>query len=120
MLDNVYGWWYIVYVPHRAYKNKPKGCTKMTVQEFANKILSLPISKQNEFFESLKKELSQEDWETTVKFIALHSMFCDVQKYEAIKNAIRDQMCEDIYGHIVEPQNKKDISCNPPYMTTIL
>lgn len=92
----------------------------MTMNEFAAKIINMPAHKQNEFFERLKNELSKEDWETTVKFIALHSMFCDKQKYEAIKNAVREQIAEEIYGHPVEYKKKVEDPCNPVYMTTIL
>ena len=76
----------------------------MTSIEFANKVISMPASVQNAFFENLKKELSKEDWETVVKFISLHSMFCNADKYEAMKNAVRDQLCEEFYGHSVEPR----------------
>ena len=93
---------------------------KMTMNEFVEKIINLPVRQQNEFFENLKNELSKEDYETTVKFIALSSMFKDVQKYDAIKNTICDQLCEEFYGHTVEKRTKTDIACNPPYMTTIL
>lgn len=80
----------------------------MTIFEFANKIISMPSHKQNEFFERLKRELSQEDWETTVKFIALHSMFMDADKYRAVESAIREQLCEEIYGHTVEKVNNRE------------
>lgn len=76
----------------------------MTSIEFANKVISMPAGAQNAFFENLKKELSREDWETVVKFISLHSMFCNADKYEAVKNAVRDQLCEEFYGHSVEPR----------------
>lgn len=31
-------------------------------------------------------------------------MFCNADKYEAVKNAVRDQLCEEFYGHSVEPR----------------
>ena len=82
----------------------------MTSMEFANKVISLPAEKQNALFESLKKELSKEDWETMVKFISLHSMFMNADKYEAVKNAVRDQLCDEIYGHTVEKRNNAEDS----------
>lgn len=80
----------------------------MTSFEFANRIISMPSHKQNEFFERLKSELSKEDWETTVKFIALHSMFMDADKYRAVESAIREQLCEEFYGHTVEKANNRE------------
>lgn len=80
----------------------------MTITEFANKIISMPSHKQNDFFEKLKSELSKEDWETAIKFIALHSMFMDVDKYRAIENAVREQLCEEFYGHTVEKANNRE------------
>ena len=80
----------------------------MTSFEFANKIISMPSHKQNEFFEKLKSELSKEDWETTVKFIALLSMFMDVGNYRAVESAIREQLSEEFYGHTEEKVNNRE------------
>lgn len=76
--------------------------------EFANKILSLPASKQNEFFEKLKNSLPRDDWETVVRFIALCGMFRNAMKYEAIKNSICDKLCEEMYGHTVGKANNRE------------
>lgn len=92
----------------------------MKTLEFADMVLTMPIEKQNEFFERLKKELSEEEWEATRKFISLYSMLKHPAKYEAIKNSICDQLCEEIYGHTVERKRKFEDPCNPVYMTTIL
>lgn len=94
----------------------------MTSMEFANKVISLPAEKQNAFFESLKKELSKEDWETMVRFISLHSMFMNADKYEAVKNAVRDQICEEFYGHTVEKARsvKEDAVLIGMYSNSIL
>lgn len=48
----------------------------MTSIEFANKVISMPAG----------------------------VMFCNADKYEAVKNAVRDQLCEEFYGHSVEPR----------------
>lgn len=91
----------------------------MTTHDFAMKILAMSVAQQEKFFENLKKELSEEDYQTTMNFIGLTSMFTDVQKYEAVKNAVCDKLCEEFYGHIVE-KRKTDTSANPVYMTSIL
>ena len=94
----------------------------MTSLEFANKVVSLPAEKQNALFESLKKELSKEEWEAMVKFISLHSMFMNVNKYEAAKKAVRDQICEEFYGHTVEKARsvKEDAVLIGMYSNSIL
>ena len=96
------------------------GGKKMTPTQFIEKILKLPIEKQAMFFETLKKELSEEDYETTVKFIIIYSMFKSEAKYEAIKTAVCDALCEDFYGHTVEKKKKTEDPCNPIYMMSIL
>lgn len=88
--------------------------------EFAETIIKLPIEKQNEFFKKLKSELSAEDWNATVKFISLYSMFKSPVKYEAVKNAVCDTLCEDIFGHTAERKKEIEDPCNPVYMTSIL
>lgn len=85
-----------------------KGYREMKPMEFAEMVVGMPVEKQNEFFENLKEELSEEDWNTTVKFISLVGMFKSPAKYEAMKKAICDVLCEEIYGHTVEKVNKAD------------
>ena len=80
----------------------------MNPMEFAGKIISLPAEMQNEFFENLKSELSEEDWNTMVRFISLFSMFKSPAKYEAVKKAVCDTLCEEIFGHTVEKANNAD------------
>lgn len=70
----------------------------MTPNEFADTIINLPTERQNAFFEVLKNHLSEEDWLTTVKFISLHGMFHNPDKYFAMKNAIRDTLSEVIFN----------------------
>lgn len=74
----------------------------MNPMEFAEIIINLSPEQQNEFFENLKEQLSEEDWKTTVKFISLYGMFKNPEKFEAMKNAVCDMLCENIYGHTVE------------------
>jgi hypothetical protein len=93
---------------------------KMTMFEFAETIIKMPVDKQNSFFEELKKELSEEDWMTTVKFVSLFGLFKSPVKYEAMKNAVCDMVCEDIFGATVEKKKKIDDPCNPVFMTSIL
>ena len=92
----------------------------MTMFEFAETINKMPVDKRNEFFERLKTELSEEDWEITVKFVSLFGMFDSPVKYEAIKNAVCDTLCEEFYGHTVEKKPSVEDPCNPVYMTSIL
>lgn len=87
---------------------------------FAEMIIKMPVEKQNEFFERLKSELSEEDWNTTVKFISLFSMFKSPAKYNAMKNAVCDTLSEEFFGHTVERKGTHDYAANPVYMTSIL
>jgi hypothetical protein len=88
--------------------------------EFAEMIIKMPVENQNEFFEALKGELSEEDWNTIVKFISLFSMFKSPAKYEAMKKAVGDTLSEEIFGHTVEQKDTHDYAANPVYMTSIL
>ena len=72
----------------------------MTVNEFADTVIQLPAEQQNTFFEILKNQLSEEDWLTTVKFISLHGMFLNPDKYTAMKNAVKDTLSEVIFNGI--------------------
>lgn len=92
----------------------------MTPFEFAETVIKMPVEKQNDFFEKLKGELAEEDWQTVVKFIGLFGMFKSPVKYEAMKNAVCDTLCEEIYGHTVEKVSKPEDPCNPVYMTSII
>ena len=80
----------------------------------------MPADKQNAFFERLKVELAEADWLAVVKFVSLYGMFKSPAKYEAMKNAACDTVCEDIFGRTVEKKNKLEDPCNPVYMTSIL
>lgn len=72
----------------------------MSPYEFAETVTNLPVEQQNTFFETLKNYLSEEDWLTTVKFISLHGMFHNPDKYTAMKNAVKDALVEVIYNGI--------------------
>lgn len=92
----------------------------MTAIEFADTIIHLPVEKQNEFFEILKGQLTEEDWLATVKFISLFGMFHSEAKYKAMKKAVLAQLVEEFYGHpYEEPESKGFDPCNPVYMATI-
>lgn len=49
-------------------------------------------------------------------------MFMNVDKYEAVRNAVRDQICEEFYGHTVEKARnvKEDIVLVGMYSNSIL
>jgi hypothetical protein len=53
---------------------------------------------------------------------ALESMFRNPAKYEAMKNAVCEQLCEEIYGHTVERANnvKEDAVLIGMYSNSIL
>ena len=85
----------------------------MTPTEFADTIIHLPADKQNEFFETLKGQLSEEDWLATVEFISVYGMFHSPAKYNAMKQAIGDTLCEEIFGHTVEKKKQIEDPCNP-------
>lgn len=93
----------------------------MTSFEFAETIIHLPVEQQNAFFESLKNQLSEEEWLATVKFISLYGMFKSEAKYNAMKKAVKAQLVEELFGHpYEEPESKGFDPCNPVYMTTIV
>ena len=52
----------------------------------------------------------------------LESMFRNPAKYEAIKNAVCEQLCEEFYGHTVEKANnvKEDAVLIGMYSNSIL
>lgn len=66
----------------------------MTITEFATTVTNMPAEKQNEFFEKLKTELSEEDWNTTVKFISIFGLITNQAKYKAVRSAI----CQELFG----------------------
>lgn len=92
----------------------------MTIKEFAETIIHLPVEQQNAFLEILKDQLSEEDWLATVKFISLEGMFRSTAKYNAMKNAVKATLIEDLFGHPYEEPEKKPFDpCNPTYMSSI-
>lgn len=95
----------------------------MNEREFADTIISMPTEKQNEFFEALKGQLPEEDRIAVMKYISLWGMYNNPAKYNAMKNAVLDMLCEEFYGHPHEepetPAFDRSIDY-PPYMTTIL
>ena len=92
----------------------------MSHTEFAETIIHLPVEQQNAFFETLKDQLSEEDWLATVKFISLYGMFRSPAKHKAMKKAVLAQLVEELFGHTYEePENKGFDPCNPVYMTSI-
>lgn len=66
----------------------------MTAVEFANTVTDLPPETQSEFFEELKKILSDEEYTEAVKFISLIGLFKSPEKYKALRSAI----CEKLFG----------------------
>lgn len=74
----------------------------MTHLEFADTIIRLSDEQQNAFFEALKERLSEEDWITTAQFISLWGMYNNPEKFEAMKNAVKSALVEELFGHPYE------------------
>lgn len=79
----------------------------MTSTQFTNQVLSMPTEQREQFLESLKTRLSEEDYKVVDMHFALESMFREPAKYEAMKKAVCEQLCEEIYEHTVEKANRE-------------
>ena len=66
----------------------------MTIAEFARTVNGMTAEKQNEFFNKLKNELSEEDWNATVQFISIFGLLTNPAKYKAVRTAF----CEELFG----------------------
>lgn len=87
---------------------------------FAETIIHLPVEQQNAFFEALKDHLSEEDWLATVQFISLFGMYRSPAKFYAMKNAVKETIIEELFGHpYEEPKSKGFDPCNPVHMASI-
>ena len=95
---------------------------EMTSREFTEKVLSLPTEYREQLLEILKEQLSEEDYKVVAMHFALESMFKNPAKYEAIKNAVCEQLCEEFYGHTVEKARnvKEDTVLIGMYSNSIL
>ena len=74
----------------------------MTGREFADIVIRLPVEQQNEFLASLKEILTEEEYRATASFISLWSMFNSPAKYNAMKDACKETLVEQFYGHPYE------------------
>lgn len=95
---------------------------EMTSIEFTKKILSLPMEYREQLLEILKEQLREEDYKLVAMHFALESMFRNPEKYDAMKNAVCEQLCEEFYGHTVEKENnvKEDAVLIGMYSNSIL
>lgn len=66
----------------------------MTAVEFAYTVTNMDAEAKTAFFERLKDNLSEEDYNTTVQFISWIGMFRSPAKYKAMRTAI----CEELFG----------------------
>ena len=80
----------------------------MTSTQFTDKVLAMTEHQKDEFFKIIKTQLSEEDYNVLLVHIALESMFKNPTKYKAMKNAVCEQLCEEVYGHIVEKERKTE------------
>lgn len=93
----------------------------MTATEFAQTVAQLPADQQNAFLAKLKEVLTEYEYKTTASYISLFAMYHNPAKYNAMKNAVKAQLVEELFGHPYEkPENKGFDPCNPVYMTTIV
>ena len=95
---------------------------EMTSREFTEKVLSFPTEYREQLLEILKEQLNEEDYKVVAMHFALESMFRNPAKYEAMKNAVCEQLCEEFYGHTVEKTNnlKEDAVLVGMYSNSIL
>ena len=73
--------------------------TEITAKEFVDIIIRLPVEQQNEFLESLKEIVTEEEYKATAEFISLWSMFNNPAKYNAMKESCKEALVEKFYGH---------------------
>lgn len=93
----------------------------MTANEFVETVARLPAEMQNEFIESLKEILTEEEWKSTVSYISLYAIYHNPGKYNALKKAVKAQIIEELFGHPYEDHEQKwRDPHNPVYMTTIV
>ena len=71
----------------------------MTAIEFAQTVTQLPADQQNALLARLKEVLTEDEYTATASFLSLHGMFSNPEKYKAMKNAVREMVCEEIFGH---------------------
>ena len=71
----------------------------MTAFEFAQTVTQLPADQQNAMLARLKEVLTEDEYKTTASFLSLFGMFTNPEKYEAMKNAVREMVCEEFFGH---------------------
>ena len=69
----------------------------MTAIEFATTVNQLSVEQQNEFLANLKNVLTEEEYIITAQFLALHGLFNNPEKYEAMKNTVRDMIVDEFY-----------------------
>lgn len=95
---------------------------EMTSGEFLKSVLSLPTEYKEQLLEILKEQLSEEDYKAVAMRFSLESMFINPAKYNAMKNAVCEQLCEEFYGHTVEKANnvKEDSVLIGMYSNSIL
>ena len=80
----------------------------MTSTQFTEKVLAMPQHQREEFFKALKTQLDEGDYNAVLMHISFESTFRNPTKYKAMKNAVCEQYCEEIYGHTVEKENKTE------------
>lgn len=70
----------------------------MTAIEFAHTVTQLPTERQDALLARLRDELTEDEYNTTAVFLAVYGMYTYPEKYEALKNAVREMVCKEIFG----------------------
>ncbi len=69
-----------------------------TAQETLMQIAQFNADEQARFFDSLKENgLSEEDIHTVKMAVGFTRLFTDCDRYEAIKNAVKEKVVEELY-----------------------
>lgn len=74
-------------------------------ENFAWKVASMPAELQNKFFSAIKETLGEEDCQTVMKAISVMGLFRSPAKYNAMKEAVKATLIEELYGHEYNPDD---------------
>lgn len=66
-----------------------------SMEEFAQKVLTLPAEVQNEYFNNLAEILTAEEVETLQKCVALYKLMTNQAFYNAAQKALGEQLYKE-------------------------
>lgn len=70
----------------------------MTAMEYAKTYAEMPVSAKNALLARLHDVLSAEDYATVATHLGLFDMFYNTEKFEAMKEAVKEMVVKDIFG----------------------